>query len=46
MDAEKWYEDIEYLRNFVIENDYQQLCIDNFCRSFRISSEELDKYLD
>ncbi len=44
LELEKWYEEVEALRRFVIDNDYEQLCLDNFCRNVGVSDEQRAQY--
>lgn len=44
LETEKWYEEVEALKSFIIDNDYQQFCLDSFCRHVKVSDELKAKY--
>ena len=44
LETEKWYAENEALRNFVIDNNYEQLCLDSFCRNIKVTEEEYAKH--
>jgi len=44
LELEKWYEEVENLRRFIIDNNYEQLCLDNFCRNVGVSDEQRAQY--
>jgi len=44
LETEKWYEEVEALKSFIIDNNYQQFCLDNFCKHVKVSEELRAKY--
>lgn len=44
METEKWYEEVEALRRFIIDNDYETFSRENFIRCLNLSEEEIAKH--
>ena len=41
---EKWYREVDTLRSFITDNEYQKFCLENFCRVVEVDEELRAKY--